>query len=75
MKTRAALLTTLALTVSGAQAAKITVWTHFDGPELAWLKDVASKYSVQEKQDTIDIVNVPFGDIKQKLILGASSQG
>ena len=72
MKTRTALLTTLALTLTSAQAAKITVWTHFDGPELAWLKDVASKYSAQEKQDTIEIVNVPFGDIKQKLILGAS---
>ncbi|PNY79645.1 maltose ABC transporter substrate-binding protein [Deinococcus koreensis] len=64
-------LLALALSLSSAQAAKLTVWTHFNGPELAWLKDVAGKYSAQEQQDAVEIINVPFGDIKQKLILGA----
>jgi arabinogalactan oligomer / maltooligosaccharide transport system substrate-binding protein len=72
MSIRTPVLIALLLALPTAQAAKVTVWTHFDGPELAWLRDVAAKYSAREKADTIEIVNVPFGDIKQKLILGAS---
>lgn len=64
-------LTILALAMGGAQAAKITVWTHFGGGEFTWLDTTAKKYMAANPSDTIELVNVPFGDIKQKMILGA----
>lgn len=61
----------LGLSMGFSSAAKVTVWTHFDGGERAWLESTAKKYMDANKGDQIEIVSVPFGDIKQKLILGA----
>lgn len=49
---------------------KITVWTHFGGPELEWLKAQAQAYE-RTSGTKVEVVEVPFGDIKQKFILGA----
>jgi len=49
---------------------KLTVWSHYGGPELAWLKDQAAKF--QKSTGTqVEVVEVPFGDIQNKFILGA----
>ncbi len=63
-------LATLLLLFGLAFAGKITVWTHFGGPELEWLKAQAAAY--QKATGTpVEVVEVPFNDIKQKFILGA----
>ncbi len=51
-------------------AGKVTVWTHFGGPELEWLKAQAASFE-RATGTKVEIVEVPFGDIKQKFILGA----
>ncbi|GEM90706.1 sugar ABC transporter substrate-binding protein [Oceanithermus desulfurans] len=51
-------------------AGQITVWTHFGGPELEFLKDQAQRYE-KATGVGVQVVEVPFGDIKQKFILGA----
>jgi len=49
---------------------KLTVWTHYGGPEVTWLKEQAAKF--QKATGTqVEIVEVPFGDIQNKFILGA----
>ena len=53
-----------------AFAAKVTVWTHFGGPELEWLKAQAASYAKASGVE-VEVVEVPFNDIKQKFILGA----
>lgn len=64
-------LAVLALGLSLALAqGKITVWTHFGGPELEWLKAQAQAYE-KTSGTKVEVVEVPFGDIKQKFILGA----
>ncbi|WP_038048233.1 sugar ABC transporter substrate-binding protein [Thermus caliditerrae] len=64
-------LAVLALGLSLALAqGKITVWTHFGGPELEWLKAQARAYE-KTSGTKVEVVEVPFGDIKQKFILGA----
>ncbi len=63
-------LAVLALTLGLAFAAKITVWTHFGGPELEWLKAQAAAYQ-RATGVGVEVVEVPFNDIKQKFILGA----
>ncbi len=59
----------LALGLALAQG-KITVWTHFGGPELAWLKSQAQAFE-KASGTKVEVVEVPFGDIKQKFILSA----
>jgi len=49
---------------------KITVWTHFGGPELDWLKKEAATFE-RTGGTKVEVVEVPFGEIKQKFILGA----
>lgn len=65
-------LVTLFFALFGAVFAQgtITVWTHFGGPELAWLQSAAQSFQ-KASGTTVNIVTVPFGDIKQKFILGA----
>lgn len=64
-------LAVLALGLSLALAqGKITVWTHFGGPELEWLKAQAQAFE-KTSGTKVEVVEVPFGDIKQKFILGA----
>lgn len=49
----------------------VTIWTHFtEQPELQWLNDQAAAYS-QETGTRVEVVEVPFDDIRQKLVLGA----
>ena len=48
----------------------ITVWTHFGGPELQWLQSAAQSFE-KASGTTVNVVSVPFNDIKQKFILGA----
>ncbi len=63
-------LTALALAMGSAQAAKLTVWTHYGTGELAWVNAAAKSFltTAAGKGNTIDVVVVPFGDIKQKMI-------
>jgi arabinogalactan oligomer/maltooligosaccharide transport system substrate-binding protein len=49
---------------------RLTVWTHYGGPELAWLKQTAASFA-RSSGTQIDVVEVPFGDIQNKFILGA----
>jgi len=64
-------LLTLAL-FGSASAAKITVWSSFDSvpAELAWLKQQAADFA-KRTGNTVDIVVVPFGTIKDKFIQSA----
>ncbi|PYE56508.1 maltose ABC transporter substrate-binding protein [Deinococcus yavapaiensis] len=64
------LLSVAMMSLGSASAAKITVWTHFEGPELAWLKDQATAFERATKND-VDIVSVPFGTIQDKFIQSA----
>ena len=61
-----------ALTLLGSAMAqgKITVWTHYNGPELAWLKQTAANFA-RSSGTQVKVVEVPFGDIQNKFILGA----
>lgn len=61
--------TLLGLGLALAQG-KVTVWTHFGGPELEWLRVQAKAYE-KTSGVRVEVVEVPFGDIKQKFILGA----
>ncbi len=63
-------LTILSLALLGqASAANITVWTHFGGAELTWLKDQAAAFDKKGNKTTI--VSVPFDQIPDKLIQSA----
>lgn len=54
----------------GLAQGKLTVWSHYGGPEIAWLKDQAAKF--QKTTGTqVEVVEVPFADIQNKFILGA----
>lgn len=54
-----------------AAQGNVTVWTHFtEVQELEWLLDQAEAYEEQTGA-SVDIVEVPFDDIRQKLVLGA----
>lgn len=65
------LVPVLALGLSLALAqGKITVWTHFGGPELEWLKEQARTFE-RTSGTKVEVVEVPFAEIKQKFILGA----
>jgi arabinogalactan oligomer/maltooligosaccharide transport system substrate-binding protein len=66
---KALALLALGLSLALAQG-KITVWTHFGGPELEWLKAQAKTFE-KTSGTKVEVVEVPFGDIKQKFILGA----
>ena len=64
-------LIALACTAALAQD-RVTVWTHFvEVQELTWLQSQAQAYE-QQTGIRIDIVEVPFDDIRQKLTLGAA---
>ncbi|MEX2540183.1 MAG: maltose ABC transporter substrate-binding protein [Trueperaceae bacterium] len=68
-----AILLTLTLLIASLAAGqeRITIWTHFtEVQELEWLKAQAQGY----ENDTgvrVEVVEVPFDDIRQKLVLGA----
>jgi arabinogalactan oligomer/maltooligosaccharide transport system substrate-binding protein len=63
-------LTILSLALLGqASAANITVWTHFGGAELTWLKEQAAAFDKKGNKTTI--VSVPFDQIPDKLIQSA----
>jgi arabinogalactan oligomer/maltooligosaccharide transport system substrate-binding protein len=49
---------------------KLTVWTSFNAGELEWLKVQAAKFE-KTAGVKVELVEVPFGDIQQKFILGA----
>ncbi|RIH81097.1 Maltose-binding periplasmic protein [Calidithermus terrae] len=49
---------------------KLTVWTHYGGPELEWLKKTAAAFE-KGSGTKVEVVEVPFGDIQNKFILGA----
>ncbi|WP_026234772.1 maltose ABC transporter substrate-binding protein [Calidithermus timidus] len=49
---------------------KLTVWTHYSGPELEWLKKTAASFE-KSSGTKVEVVEVPFGDIQNKFILGA----
>ncbi|TBH21168.1 maltose ABC transporter substrate-binding protein [Thermus thermamylovorans] len=59
----------LALPLALAQG-RITVWTHFGGPELEWLREQARTFE-RTQGVRVEVVEVPFGEIKQKFILSA----
>lgn len=64
-------LTLLSMALMGsASAAKISVWTTFEGPELAWLKGQAADFG-KKSGDQVDIVSVTFGTLQDKFIQGA----
>lgn len=64
-------LTILSLALLGnASAATITVWTHFGGSELTWLKDQAAAFK-RKTGHTVNLVSVPFDNIPDKLIQSA----
>ncbi|ABF45795.1 carbohydrate ABC transporter substrate-binding protein, CUT1 family [Deinococcus geothermalis DSM 11300] len=64
-------LTVLSLALLGnASAATITVWTHFGGPEQAWLKDQAQAFE-KKTGNRVQLVNVPFEQIPDKFIQSA----
>ena len=69
-----ALLVASAVLASMAMAqSKITVWTtlgNASASELVWLKDLAAKFE-KGSGTKVEIVEVPFGDMQQKFILGA----
>lgn len=67
-----ALLPLITLLLAGSGLAQtVTIWTHFtEQAELDWLNRQAEVYS-QQSDVTIDVVEVPFDDIRQKLVLGA----
>lgn len=65
------LLITAFWTVALAQP-KVTVWTHYvEVQELEWLKAQAEDYEAATGI-VVEIVEVPFDDIRQKLVLGAA---
>ncbi|MER3483803.1 MAG: maltose ABC transporter substrate-binding protein [Meiothermus sp.] len=67
---KALFVAALAAMSLGMAQGKLTVWSHYGGPELAWLKDQAAKF--QKSTGTqVEVVEVPFGDIQNKFILGA----
>lgn len=64
-------LTVLSLVLLGhANAATITVWTHFSGPEQAWLKEQAQAFE-KKTGNRVQLVNVPFEQIPDKFIQSA----
>ncbi|MBI0444830.1 extracellular solute-binding protein, partial [Deinococcus sp. DB0503] len=64
-------LTVLSLVLLGhASAATITVWTHFGGPEQAWLKEQAQAFE-KKTGNRVQLVNVPFEQIPDKFIQSA----
>jgi len=70
---KALLIAAVAALSLGLAQGKLTVWTHYGGPEVAWLKDQAAKF--QKSTGTqVEVVEVPFGDIQNKFILGAPQE-
>lgn len=64
-------LTILSLALLGqASAATLTVWTHFGGPELDWLKSQAAAYE-KSSGNKVSVVSVPFDQMKDKFIQSA----
>ncbi|MFB9992181.1 maltose ABC transporter substrate-binding protein [Deinococcus oregonensis] len=55
---------------SQASAATLTVWTHFGGPELAWLKSQAADFT-KKTGTQVSLVSVPFDNIPDKFIQSA----
>ncbi|RDI96635.1 maltose ABC transporter substrate-binding protein [Meiothermus sp. QL-1] len=49
---------------------RITVWTHYGGPELAWLRQTAQAFA-RSSGTQVEVVEVPFNDLQNKFILGA----
>lgn len=62
----------LLLSATAMAQERVTIWTHFtEVQELDWLKSQAHAYETQTGV-RIDVVEVPFDDIRQKLTLGAT---
>ncbi|GHF29752.1 arabinogalactan oligomer/maltooligosaccharide transport system substrate-binding protein [Deinococcus metalli] len=66
---KALTLLSLALATQ-AGAATLTVWSHFGGPELAWLKDQAAAFQ-KKTGNQVNIVTVPLDQMKDKFIQAA----
>jgi arabinogalactan oligomer/maltooligosaccharide transport system substrate-binding protein len=64
---------TVALGMSAASAAKVTVWTDFGGGELEWLNKAAAAFekTADAKGNTYEIVNIALGDNRDKFIQSA----
>ncbi|MFC3835057.1 MULTISPECIES: maltose ABC transporter substrate-binding protein [Deinococcus] len=69
MKRIAVTVLSLAL-ASQAGAATLTVWSHFGGPELTWLKEQASAFQ-KKTGNQVNIVTVPLDQMKDKFIQSA----
>ncbi len=66
-------LTVLSLALLGsasAQQANLTIWTHFDGPEGAWLKSQVAAWA-SKNGASVQVVNVPFAQLSDKFIQSA----
>ena len=66
-RTSLLLALTLGALVSSASAAKLTIWTQYEGPELAWLKYQASKYASESGKD-VSVVSVKNDDLRTRLL-------
>lgn len=62
-------LAAAAMSFAAAQGS-LSVWTHYGGPELEWLKAQAATFE-RTTGTRVQVVEVPFGDIQNKFILGA----
>lgn len=65
------LAVTCAATIALAQD-RVTIWTHFtEVQEVAWLEQQAAAYEA-DTGVRVEVVQVPFDDVRQKLTLGAA---
>lgn len=65
-----AAIAVLGLAGSAMAQGSITVWTHFGGPELTWLRQVAASFE-RTTRTRVEVVEVPFADLQNKFVLGA----
>lgn len=65
-------LTLLSAALLGGASAQttLTVWTHFDGPEGAWLKSAVTAWGAKNGAK-VQVVNVPFAQLSDKFIQSA----
>ncbi len=64
---------TIALSMSAASAAKITIWTDFGAGELEWLNKAAAAFAAtpESKGNTYEVVAIALGDNRDKFIQSA----
>jgi len=64
-------LAILSLAMLGnASAATITIWTHFEGPELAWVKGQAADFQKKTRHQ-VQVVSVPLASMQEKYVQSA----